>query len=291
MRLPLALLALASALPANAVEVSRFVSTDQGFAVNSWLVPTQRGIVVIDTQFTVTEADKLVKAVIQTGRPLKAIIITHPHPDHYNGTCQLLQLAHVPVYATQATIDGIRVTAEAKRSQWKPTYGKDYPDSTCLPDHGVPASASVHIDGDEFQFRDYGPGEALGESIILAPSLHAVFVGDLIYNQVHPWLAEGRSIQWLAQLDRLSKEIPADWIVYPGHGADGGVAVIDAQRKYIMEIRSATQAKLGPSGLAAQSTKGIVEGICARYPGWPLEMLIPLNVEAVERELSATGSH
>ena len=48
---------------ASAAEVARFVSSEQGFAVNSWLVPTERGIVVIDTQFTVTEADKLVKAV------------------------------------------------------------------------------------------------------------------------------------------------------------------------------------------------------------------------------------
>ncbi len=290
MRLLLALLALASAVPVGAAEVARFVSSEQGFAVNSWLVPTERGIVVIDTQFTVTEADRLAKAVIRTGRPLRAIVITHPHPDHYNGTCRLLKLAQVPVYATQATIDGIRATAAAKRTQWKPTYGKDYPDSTCLPDHAVPADASVRIDGVELQFRDYGPGEALGESIAVVPSLHAVFVGDLIYNQVHPWLAEGRSIRWLAQLDRLARDVPADWTVYPGHGAAGGVAVIDAERQYITEFRSATQAKLGPSGLTSDATKEIVEGIRARYPGWPLEMLIPINAGAVAKELSEASA-
>jgi glyoxylase-like metal-dependent hydrolase (beta-lactamase superfamily II) len=291
MRLLVSLLALATAFPVSAADVARFVSSEQGFAVNSWLMPTERGIVVIDTQFSVTEADKLVKAVIQTGRPLKAIIITHPHPDHYNGTCQLLQLAGVPVYATQATIDGIRATAEAKRTQWKPTYGKDYPDTTCVPDHAVPIGGSIRVDGVELQFRDYGPGEALGESITLAPALHAAFVGDLIYNQVHPWLAEGRSTQWLAQLDRLTKDIPAHWIVFPGHGAAGDVEVIDAQRKYIMQLRAATRAKLGPSGLTSDSTKEIVEGIRARYPGWPLEMLIPINVEAVAKELSETRPH
>jgi len=291
MRLLFALLTLASALPASAVEVTRFMSSEQGFAVNSWLVPTTRGIVVIDTQFTVTEADKLVKTVIQTGRPLKAIVITHPHPDHYNGTCQLLKLAHVPVYATQATIDGIRATAEAKRTQWKPTYGSDYPDTTCVPDHAVPIGGSVRVEGVEFQFHDYGPGEALGESIIFAPALHAVFVGDLIYNHVHPWLAEGRTAQWLAQLDRLATEVSAGWTVYPGHGPSGDVTLIDAQRKYIAGFREATQARLGPSGLTPDSTKTIVDGIRAQYPAWPLEMLIPLNVEAVAKELSEEGAH
>jgi glyoxylase-like metal-dependent hydrolase (beta-lactamase superfamily II) len=101
---------------------------------------------------------------------------------------------------------------------------------------------------------------------------------------VHPWLAEGRSTQWLAQLDRLTKDTPADWIVYPGHGAADGVAVIDAQRKYITELRSATRAKLGPSGLTPDSSKEIVEAMRARHPGWPLEELIPMNVEAVAKE-------
>jgi glyoxylase-like metal-dependent hydrolase (beta-lactamase superfamily II) len=288
MRPALALLALASAFPVSAANVARIVSSEQDFVVNSWLVPTVHGIVVIDTQFTVAEANKLVQAVIQTHRPLEAIIITHPHPDHYNGTCQLLAFARVPVYATQATIDGIRATAESKRAQWKPTYGKDYPDATCVPDHVAPRSGSVRIDGLEFQFRDYGPGEALGKSITLAPALHAVFVGDLIYNQVHPWLAEGRSAQWLSQIDRLARDIPADWTVYPGHGPSAGVAVIDAQRQYITDFRAAVQAQLGPSGLAPDSSKRIVEGVRARYPGWPLATLIPINAEAVAKELSGT---
>ena len=290
MRPALALLALASALPVSAVDVGRIVSSEQDFAVNSWLVPTSHGIVVIDTQFTVAEANKLVEGMTRTRRPLEAIIITHPHPDHYNGTCQLLQFARVPVYATQATIDGIRASAESKRARWKPTYGKDYPDTTCVPDHVAPRSGSVRIDGLEFQFRDYGPGEALGESITLVPALHAAFVGDLIYNQVHPWLAEGRSAQWLAQLDRLTKDMPADWTVYPGHGPSAGVAVIDAQRQYIIDFRAAIQAQLGPSGLAPDSTKRIVEGVRARHPGWPLEMLVPINAGAVAKELSGTGA-
>jgi len=291
MRPALALMLFASALPVSAAEVRGIVSSEQDFAVNSWLVPTEHGIVVIDTQFTVAEASKLVKAVIQTGRPLEAIIITHPHPDHYNGTCQLLELGRVPVYATRATIDGIRSTAASKRTQWKPTYGNDYPDSTCVPDHVAPRRGSVRIDGLEFRFRDYGPGEASGESIILAPALRAAFVGDLIYNHVHPWLAEGRSAQWLVQLDRLTKDIPADWTVYPGHGPSAGVGVIDAQRQYITGFRAAIQAQFDPLGLDSDSTKGIVEGVRARYPGWPLEMLIPINVEAVAKELAETGAH
>ncbi len=283
------MLMLGLTLPASAAEIGRFVSSEKAFAVNSWLVPTRTGIVVIDTQFTVSAADQLLDAVKHTGRPLKAIIITHPHPDHFNGTCRLLRLAKVPVYATQATIDGVHATAAAKRAQWKPAYGADYPDSTCAPDHAIAIGASWAIDGVRFEARDYGPGEALTESIVLAPALHAAFVGDLIYDRVHPWLAEGRSVQWLAQLDRLQKEIPADWTLYPGHGDSGGIALVAAQQDYIRDFRERTQAVVNSTGLTEDATQSVVAGTRRLHPGWSLEMLIPINAEAVAKEFGATA--
>jgi glyoxylase-like metal-dependent hydrolase (beta-lactamase superfamily II) len=299
MRSLLALLAVAGVATAHAADVSRFVSSEADFAVNSWLVPTRHGLVVIDTQFTVTEADKLVAAVRQSGRPLQAIIITHPHPDHYNGTCQLLALARVPVYSTQATVDGIRATAEAKRAQWKPTYGRDYPDMTCVPDHVVPNGARVRIDGLDLRLFDYGPGEASVESIVLVPAIRGAFVGDVIYDQIHPWLAEGRSARWLAQLDRLKKDVPTAWTVYPGHGPSADVTVIEAQRQYITGFRATVEAQRSQSGnpsgnasrLTPESVKAIVESVRAHYPGWPLEMLIPINAEAVSNESNDAEKH
>jgi hypothetical protein len=56
-------------------------------------------------------------------------------------------------------------------------------------------------------------------------------------------------------------------------------------------FRAAIQAQLSPSGLVPDSTKGIVEGVRARYLGRPLEMLIPINAEAVAKELAETGVH
>jgi hypothetical protein len=95
----------------------------------------------------------------------------------------------------------------------------------------------------------------------------------------------------LAGICGLTKDIPADWTVYPGHGLSAGVAVIDAQRQYIAALRAAIQAQLGPSGLTPDATKGAVEAVRARYPGWALEMLIQMNAEAVAKELAETRSH
>ena len=271
------------------VAVSGYASAEAGFAVNSWLVPTQSGLVVIDTQFTVSAADKLANAVITTARPLRAIIITHPHPDHYNGTCRLLKIAHVPVYATQATIDGMRATVAAKHAQWKPIYGEEYPDETCFPDRVLPASGNVTVDGLELSVRNYGPGEASTESVVLVAQLRAAFVGDLAYAGVHPWLAEGRSALWMQQLDRLSHEVRTTWTVYPGHGPAGDSSIISAQREYLVSFRAATQNGMTAEGLSNDATQAVAEEFRTRYPNWLLETLIPINAGAVAMELAERG--
>jgi glyoxylase-like metal-dependent hydrolase (beta-lactamase superfamily II) len=291
MRSIAALILVTLSWTASGADIARYVSDEKGFAVNSWLVFTATGLVVIDAQFTIPEADKLAAVVAKTGRTLKAIVVTHPHPDHFNGVCRLLQLARVPVYGTRATIDGIHATADAKRAQWKPMYGADYPDQTCEPDSVVRGNATLRIDGIVFQFHDFGPGEASDESIIVVPTLKAVFVGDLIYQNMHPWLAEGRSELWLRQLDRLEKSIPRDFAIYPGHGAAAGTAVIGNQRRYIVDFRNAAQAVVGPTGLSPGASQTLVAQTRAQYPGWPLEMLIPINAAAIVKELTSTPAH
>jgi len=291
MRLLTALILATLSWIAGAADVDRYVSDEKGFAVNSWLVPTATGLVVIDTQFTVSEAEHLSQTIGKTVRPLRAVIITHPHPDHFNGICRLLQIARVPVYATRATIDGIHATAFEKRAQWKPLYGADYPNQTCEPDSVVPTKVAIRIDGTVFQFRDFGPGEASDESMIVVPSLKAVFVGDLIYQNMHPWLAEGRSELWLKQLDRLERSIPPDFTIYPGHGAATGTSVIGAQRKYIVNFRNATKSAIGSTGLSPEASQTLVGETRSQYPGWPLEMLIPVNAAAIAKEFASTPAH
>ena len=87
-----------------------------------------------------------------------------------------------------------------------------------------------------------------------------------------------------------AKDIPTNWTVYPGHGASAGVGVVDVQRQYITDFRAAIQAQLGLSELTPDSTKRIVEDVRARHPSWPLEMLIPINAGAMEKELSEAGA-
>ena len=52
---------------------------------NSHIILGKKEAILIDAQFNVEDAQNVVDLILQSGRKLSKIIITHPHPDHYYG--------------------------------------------------------------------------------------------------------------------------------------------------------------------------------------------------------------
>ncbi len=69
----------------NTPLVHRYFSRPEAFYVNSWIIEFNQGLVIIDSQFLISEAKGLVNKIREIGKPPIALLITHPHPDHYNG--------------------------------------------------------------------------------------------------------------------------------------------------------------------------------------------------------------
>ncbi|MEB3213706.1 MAG: MBL fold metallo-hydrolase [Leptolyngbyaceae bacterium] len=129
------------------MQIHVFASPEPAFLVNSFLIETQNGVIVVDAQFLVSEARKLKLEVEKLGKPLLGVIVTHPHPDHFNGVAVLCEKENVPIYATQATFDAIKAIEAEKREFWKPTYGDEYPDFTMLPNQIVQSKEELVLDG------------------------------------------------------------------------------------------------------------------------------------------------
>ena len=256
------------------------------FFVNSFLIETATGVIVVDTQFLVSSARTLRAQLDALNKPLAGVVITHPHPDHFNGLPILLEgLPPTPVYATRATMAGIAATQAAKREAWTPVFGADYPSTDSLPDHELSGGATLILAGAELRVLDLGPGESADITVIHLPQVDALIASDLIYNECHPWLAEHRSREWLDQLEIVSDRFASVGRVYPGHGPAGGPELFARQRDYIRTFQKVVAASAHGGSLGDSALATIREATMAGRAGWPLEGLIAINAQAIAEEL------
>ena len=107
----------------------------------------------------------------------------------------------------------MRVTEEAKHAQWGPVYGDEWIPRWVYPDRLVENGEALTFDGVSFRVFEVGPGgDCDANSVwILEDEPDAAFVGDLVSNGAHSYIADGRVLRWLANIDR--EEMPA--VTYP----------------------------------------------------------------------------
>jgi glyoxylase-like metal-dependent hydrolase (beta-lactamase superfamily II) len=265
-----------------------FSSPEAAFLVNSFIVETPHGLVLVDTQFLTSAARELSATLRAMGKPLLAVVITHPHPDHFNGTAEIAeQWPGIPIYATQATIDTIRETEAAKREAWTPIYGADYPQRTVLPNSPVLSDQAIVVDGLEIHLDDLGAGESADITVVHLPQLSALIASDLLYRDVHPWLAEGRTQQWLEQIEAVKQRYADVKTVYAGHGGTADLAALTKQAAYLTAFRDLIRHTVTDlSAPTAEEKRSIATDLATRYPGYPLQMLIEMNVDGVAKELA-----
>lgn len=289
-RLAMVLPVLVGKLPKEQISMSPkihiYTAPTNAFYVNSFLIEGDDGVIVVDTQFLVSSAGALRKSFEALAKPLAAVIITHPHPDHYNGLSVFLEgLPVAPIYATRPTIDGIKATHAEKRAAWAPIYGDDYPKVNVLPNRVVDDERLV-IAGIELRMLDLGPGESSDVTVIHVPDADALLASDLIYSRCHPWLAESRSNAWLRQIEDIDQRFGQVSRIFPGHGPEGGRELLDEQRRYILEFRKTVSQCRSASNLVDDCIAKTREQTIRGRPDWPLDMLIDTNAKAMLAELS-----
>ncbi|RBO87461.1 MBL fold metallo-hydrolase [Nocardia puris] len=259
---------------------------EPGLFVNSYLLEAAEGVVLIDAGLLVSDAKALAARLAALRKPLLAAFVTHPHPDHFNGLPYVVP-DDVPVYSTAAVAKEIAASADAKREQWGPTYGDEWPDRYRVPDRPLADGTAVEVDGLRLTVYDVGPAESHADSYILvsAGEKRAAFIGDLVFAGVHSYLSDGHTEAWLAALDRIAEELRGV-ALYPGHGPVGDGGLLDQQRRYLLMVREAVR-RIGGGGPLDDAGKDELSALMARFaPGAELSWLVPLGADAVAAEFA-----
>jgi glyoxylase-like metal-dependent hydrolase (beta-lactamase superfamily II) len=271
-----------------APRVERFASPAEGIFANAYLVETPEGVVLVDATLRVSDATALRARIAGRGKPLLGVLLTHGHPDHYNGVAIAVGGRDVPIVSTREVDKVIRTDDAAKEKQWRPMFGEEWPVRRVFPDRIVGDGEVVRLGGLDFRVHAVGPAESHFDCYWTIDGLPVAFVGDLVFSGTHSFIGDGHTAAWLRALDALEEALPAGTTLYPGHGAPGGLSLIASQRGYLERLR-AEVGRLSPDGapLDDAAKADLLAALKRLEPSPALEFLVGFGADAVARELAA----
>jgi glyoxylase-like metal-dependent hydrolase (beta-lactamase superfamily II) len=270
--------------------IHTYRAAETGLFVNSYLVEGESGVVIVDTNLLVSDIEALRARLTALRKPLRAVFVTHAHPDHFNGIAALVQDGEVPVYAAGPVAKVIGEIADAKRAQWGPVYGDEWPAETYYPNSLLADRERVSIDELAFTVRQMGTAESHADSYLTLTADGAApvaFTGDLAFQGTHPYTADGHSGAWLAALDTLADELAQFRVLYPGHGDPAGPGMFAEQRRYLMYYRELVRRLADGQPQLTDDAKSELDTAMQEFlPGAPLTWMISLGADAVAAELA-----
>jgi len=241
----------------------------QGYDVNSTMVMGEKDMIVIDPQFSLSEAHKLAAEILESKKTLTTIYSTHAHPDHMFGVAVLKQAFPDAKYvALPAVVAAAKTGWPARQKFWFPTYGNNIPGpDPVLPDELT--TPQLTLEGETFPITGGVQGaDGPGNSFVWIPSLKAVVTGDVVFDHVYmPVPRDMARESWLKTIDQIAALKPE--IIVPGHegpGATRNLQSVAFMKKYYADW----DANVAKSKSAAEMRAAVAK----QYPGLGMEFTL-----------------
>jgi glyoxylase-like metal-dependent hydrolase (beta-lactamase superfamily II) len=206
----------------KALATKTFFSDESGFEVASVIVTGENDAALLDAQWTLSNAHRVIAEILETGKILKTIYISHAHPDHYFG------LGTIAEAFPKARIIALPSEAHIINKQF---FGKVEHWETVIGPLNVPRKTAkieplddnyFELEGKRIEIIPKVMGDMKYNTAVWIPSIKTLYGSDVLFNQAHPFTcevtAEERQ-QWVADIGRLEK-LGAE-VVIPGHQKPG----------------------------------------------------------------------
>jgi len=229
---------------------------------NHGFVTTSDGIVMIDSPHKPSDALKL-KAEIARRGPLRYIINTEPHGDHWTGNA----FFDAPVVAHEGVRTRILTTDMAAHVARVGTFGPEEPGLLAGYRPNAPVitfknGMTLHVGDHTFQMI-HMPGHTAYQAAICVKEEGVVFTSDNIFCKVHTWLQEANPDLWLVALESLRKL--DEEIFVPGHGPVCNKGYLDEQGAFIQEWKEYVRRAID-QGMTRDAAIARLTDMTERYP-------------------------
>src|SRR3954470_6082837 len=166
-----------------------FTGSPAGFLVDSTRVAGDKDAILIDAQFDLADAHRLIAMILDSKKHLTTVYVTHFHPDHYFGLAAIQQaFPSAKLVALPAAVAEIKKTWQDKVKQWGPMYGDLVPARPVLP--APLQGGTLTLEGQTLEIHGGVQGDAEDNSYVWIPSIKTIVAGDIVYHGVHAWTRE-----------------------------------------------------------------------------------------------------
>jgi glyoxylase-like metal-dependent hydrolase (beta-lactamase superfamily II) len=214
---------------------------NEGFNSNAGFVVTPEGVVVIDALGTPALGNALLGAIRDvTSQPVKRVILTHYHADHFYGL-EAFKEAGAQIWAHSAAREYLESGEAGRRLAQRSQDLFPWVDEKMKivrPDRWLDESTVFTLGGVRFEVYHMGPAHSPEDLVIAVPQEGVVFTGDILFAGRIPFVGEADSKRWLERIEGLLAMKPR--IMVTGHGAVSRDPVKDLAltRDYLTYLRS-----------------------------------------------------
>ncbi|WP_096786061.1 quinoprotein relay system zinc metallohydrolase 2 [Rhodobacter sp. CZR27] len=255
---------------------------NRGAIANLGVVIGTDAIAVIDAGSSRAEAEALFAAIrLHSPLPIRALIVTHMHPDHSFGA-DLFREAGAEVLGAPKLAAGIESRAAAWLQSYPPQVGTKALLGTrpIPPDRGV-AEERIDLGGATLHLRAAATAHTDNDLTVLHAESGTLFTGDLVFNGLLPTL-DGSLTGWLGWLGESRPEVRR---IVAGHGPaplpwPAGAA---ATRGYLDRLRTDIRAAIAAGQPMSEAIRQSHPQDAARWQGYDVSH--PRNASAAYAEL------
>ena len=238
-----------------------FTGGQADFYASQTLISGDEHAVLIDVPFTRSYAHRIVAEILDAGKELTHIYITHSHPDHYFSAPVFLDAFPAAKLVSLPKIClNIGISVPGRLFAWSSMLGTNGPGNVVVP---IPYEQDhIELEGERLVLLGPMAGDHPDSTAVHIPSLNALVTGDIAFNGFHLFLTHGGKAYrqaWLASLDRLMAMEPD--VVVAGHSAPGRSSTPETLR-YTREYLVAFEEVVAQSA----NSEAAIEAMKAHFP-------------------------
>jgi glyoxylase-like metal-dependent hydrolase (beta-lactamase superfamily II) len=267
-------------IEANNLKLEVYNASENSFGVASVIVSGKTDAVLIDAQFTLADAEKVAQHIKNSGKKLTTIYVSHTDPDFYFGLEVFKKyFPEVTAYASPATVESIKATAQKKLDVWGERLGKAITSNVVLPQ--VLKGNSIDLEGQRLEI--IGLEEFPSKTFVWIPSIKAVAGGINVFGTTfHLWMADAQTTdarkQWISILDKIEALHPA--IVIPAHAntqSPFDISAVKHTKSYIRFYEEALKTN--------KTSETLIAALKTKYPALTFETALQIGAKVNTGEM------